>query len=132
MSKDRFDLEMDISYCRNVVDDIEMLYENVLDNPKFEMPPETADRIANALLGLKELYEMRFDRLNDTFCQTFELNEYHKDKIQITDYTDTMLDNNLTVTLGDLQVTDADVDLWNTHNTIVTGDYDKQLDLKFT
>ena len=132
MSKDRFDLEMDISYCRNVVDDIDMLYENILDNPKFVMPPETEDRIANALLGIKELYNMRFERLDDTFNQVFELNEYHKDDIQITDYTDQTMNDTVTVTLGDLPVMDYDVDLWNTHNTIVTGDYDKQLELKFT
>jgi hypothetical protein len=132
MSKDRFDLEMDISYCRNVVDDIDMLYENILDNPKFVMPPETEDRIANALLGIKELYNMRFERLDDTFNQVFELNEYHKDDIQITDYTDQTMNDTVTVTLGDLPVMDSDVDLWNTHNTIVTGDYDKQLELKFT
>ena len=132
MSKDRFDLEMDISYCRNVVDDIDMLCENILDNPKFVMPPETEDRIANALLGIKELYNMRFERLDDTFNQVFELNEYHKDDIQITDYTDQTMNDTVTVTLGDLPVMDSDVDLWNTHNTIVTGDYDKQLELKFT
>lgn len=78
--KDRFDLEHEIMSCWNVVDDIDMLYENVCDNPKFDMPPETADRVANALLGLKELYEMRFERLNDTFCQAYRLNEYHTEE----------------------------------------------------
>lgn len=75
--KDRFDLEEDIIYCNNVVDDLEMIYEHILDHPKYSMPSETADRIANLLLGMKELYEMRFDRLNDTFAQTFRLNQYH-------------------------------------------------------
>ena len=78
--KDRFDLEHDMYRCNSVVDDLEMMYDNVLDNPKFEMPPETADRIANMLLGLKELYEMRFDRLNDTFAQVFELDGYRPEK----------------------------------------------------
>ena len=75
--KDRFDLEQDISYCNNVVDDLEMIYEHILDHPKYSMPSETADRIANLLLGMKELYEIRFDRLNDTFAQAFRLNQYH-------------------------------------------------------
>ena len=75
--KNRIDLECDIHHCNCVVDDLEMLYSNVLDNPKFEMTPETADRVANMLLGLKELYEMRFDRLQDTFCQVFKLDKYH-------------------------------------------------------
>ena len=75
--KDRFDLENEMHQCNNVVYDLEMLYENILDNPKFEMEPETADRVANMLLGLKELYEMRFDRLHDTFAQTFKLDQYY-------------------------------------------------------
>lgn len=75
--KDRFDLENEMHHCACVVDDLDMLYENILDNPKFEMTPETADRVANMLLGMKELYEMRFDRLNDTFAQAFRLNQYH-------------------------------------------------------
>ena len=76
--KDRFDLETDIMQCWNIVDDIDLLYENVCDNSKFDMPPETNDRIANALLGLKELYEMRFERLNDTFAQTYRLDKYRE------------------------------------------------------
>jgi len=75
--KDRIDLENEMHQCNSVVYDLEMVYENILDNPKFPMPPETADRVANILLGLKELYEMRFDRLHDTFAQAFRLNQYH-------------------------------------------------------
>lgn len=60
---DRFDLEQSIMECWNVVEDIDLLYTNVLDNPKFDMQPETADRVANLLLGMKELYELRFERL---------------------------------------------------------------------
>ena len=80
--KDRFDLENEIFRCNSVVEDIETMYETVLDmdNPKFEMPAETADRIANMLLGLKELYEMRFDRLDDTFKQVFKLDQYHEEE----------------------------------------------------
>lgn len=151
MSKDRFDLETDISHCRNILFDIETLYENVCD--KFEMPPQVTDRIANTLLGIKELYEMRFDRLEDTFCQVFELNQYHdweddlyaaqdnetptinitdfNDNITLSDYT---MNSTITFNGGEsMYITpgDSDVNLWNTHNTLVTGDYDKQLELKF-
>ena len=78
--KDRFDLEHEICRCNSVVEDLDTMYEAVLDNPKFEMPAETADRIANMLLGLKELYEMRFDRLDDTFKQVFKLDQYHEEE----------------------------------------------------
>lgn len=67
--KDRFDLEQEIMKCWHITDDIDMLYENVCDNHtgKFDMKPEVNDRLANVLLGMKELYEIRFERLWSTF-----------------------------------------------------------------
>ena len=66
--KDRFDLEEDIMKCWNVTEDLDMVLERVLDSPKFKnIPPELADKIANILIGMKELYEMRFERLWETF-----------------------------------------------------------------
>lgn len=77
--KDRFDLEQDIHQCWYIVDDINMLMEYILDNPKFTMPPETEDVIANKLLGLRELYEMRFDRLWNTFLESHNLGKTDKE-----------------------------------------------------
>ena len=58
---DRFDLEEQIMKCWNVTEDLDMVLERVLDSPSFEgMPPELADKIANILIGMKELYEMRY------------------------------------------------------------------------
>jgi hypothetical protein len=152
--KDRFDLEQDIMYCRNIIDDIDMLYENVCD--KFDMPAETVDRIANILLGMKELYEMRFDRLEDTFCQAYQLNKYHTPEETETgwtgvdpsyqEYPESNSDYTVNVTYDfndgtwdasnpvNLTMNSGDVDLWNTHNDIVTGGYttDGQLSLKFS
>ena len=145
--KDRFDLEQDIMYCRNIIDDIDMLYENVCD--KFDMPAETVDRIANILLGMKELYEMRFDRLDDTFCQAYKLNEYHttEEPESNSDYFAGGLGGTVNVTYDfndgtwdtsnpvNLTMDSGDVDLWSTHNDIVTGGYttdDGQLSLKFS
>lgn len=54
---DRFDLEQDIMKCWNVTDDINLVYKNVMENDM------TTDDIANALLGLKTLYEMKFEEL---------------------------------------------------------------------
>mgnify|MGYP001471219377 CR=1 FL=1 len=81
-TKDRFDLEQDIHQCWYIVDDINMLMEYVLDNPKFTMPPETEDVLANKLLGLKELYEMRFDRLWNTFLESHNLPSANKENIE--------------------------------------------------
>ena len=73
--KDRFDLEQHIMDCWNVTSDVQMLLEAILDSPRFDkMPAEYSDSIANMLLGVKELYEMRFERLWSTFedCITTE------------------------------------------------------------
>ena len=77
--KDRFDLEQDIQQCWVMVDDINMLMEHFLDNPKFRMAAETEDALANKLMGIRELYEMRFERLWDTFLQCYKLTPYAED-----------------------------------------------------
>jgi hypothetical protein len=60
---DRFDLEQNIMKCWNVTDDIYLLYENVMDRS----PEMTSDEIANTLLGMHQMYEMKFHKLWDTF-----------------------------------------------------------------
>lgn len=59
---DRFDLEQNILKCWNVTEDIDLLYENVMENDDM-----SKDDIANALLGMKQLYEMKFNKLWDNF-----------------------------------------------------------------
>lgn len=58
---DRFDLEQSIMKCWNVTEDIYLVYENVMDT---EM---TTDQIANALLGMHQMYEMKFEKLFKQF-----------------------------------------------------------------
>lgn len=57
----RFDVEQGILSCWHVTDDVDLLYKQVMDgNP-------TKDQIANTLLGLKAIYEMRFNALFEQF-----------------------------------------------------------------
>jgi hypothetical protein len=56
-STNRFDLEQEILNCWRVVDDLKILYENVLENSTLDR-----DEVANILIGLSQLYEMRFDK----------------------------------------------------------------------
>lgn len=63
---DRFDLEQNIMKCWNVTEDIHLIYENVMEK---EM---TQDEIANALLGMHQLYEMKFNKLWDNFEKLIE------------------------------------------------------------
>ena len=50
-----FDLEQEIMKTWHVVDDIQLLNENVMETDM------STDDIANALLGLENIYNMRFE-----------------------------------------------------------------------
>lgn len=56
----RFTLEDQIMECWGVVDDIDMVYSN-------EALYHDEDRMMNVLLGMQELYRLRFERLFQTF-----------------------------------------------------------------
>ena len=56
--KDRFDLEQEIMDCWGVVEDIDIVYHAHGDKD---------DELANVLLGLKTLYQLKFERLFNTF-----------------------------------------------------------------
>jgi hypothetical protein len=56
---DRFDLEQNIMQCWNVTDDIQ-LYLDMFD----EMDE---DQRMNYLIGLKQMYHMKFERLWNSF-----------------------------------------------------------------
>jgi len=106
--KDRFDLEHEITQCSCIVDDLQMLIDVIVDSDKSpwnEMSPQLCDALHNKLFGIKELYEMRFDRLDDTFCQAFKLNQYAPQEVKdrrdgweqyyskVDDYRDNVWDN---------------------------------------
>lgn len=56
----RFTLEDQLMECWGVVDDLDMVYST-------EALYEDQDRMMNVLLGMQELYKIRFQRLFDTF-----------------------------------------------------------------
>jgi len=69
---DIFDLEQSIMKCWNVVDDIDLVYKNVMDRQR----PFTEDELANILLGMKQLYHLRFE---ECFSQFEDMcKEYHQ------------------------------------------------------
>ena len=59
MTKDRFDLEQDIMKCWNVCEDIEAFIA-ARDNMN-------EDQQLNYLIGLKAMYEVKFDNLWNSF-----------------------------------------------------------------
>ena len=56
-----FDFENEFIKTFHIIDDIDLLYENVMDNDMSK------DDIANVLLGLKKIYSMRFEKSFDLF-----------------------------------------------------------------
>ena len=56
---DRFDLEQNIMQCWNVCDDIQ-LYLDMYDNMD-------EDQRMNYLIGLKQMYQMKFERCWNSF-----------------------------------------------------------------
>ena len=57
----RFDLEQQIMSCWQIVDDVKLLNEYVLEGGL------TKDQISNTLLGMEEIYQMKFDKLFRNF-----------------------------------------------------------------
>ena len=58
---DRFDLEQQMLDCWRVTDDVKLLCENVCDNDL------STDDVANALIGIETLYNMKFQKMWNTF-----------------------------------------------------------------
>ena len=65
----RFDLEQQIFQCWNITEDIQLLYENVMNKNM------STDVVANILLGLKSLYELKFQQCFETFEKLVVKNE---------------------------------------------------------
>jgi hypothetical protein len=77
MSNAIFDLEQQIQECWNVTNDLEMVTKHFLDDPKFaDIKGETWDEMANKYFAIQELYELKFERMWETFEQVTK--EYHR------------------------------------------------------
>ena len=68
-------LEDAIQRAWQTSDDIDLLFKRYLDAPE----PMTEDDVANVLLGIKVIHDMRCEALMDTYCRAFELNQYCTD-----------------------------------------------------
>ena len=62
--KNRFDLEQEIMNCWRVTDDIDSVAHFV---GEIEMDAKDQDAILNMLLGMKQLYEVKFNVMFNTF-----------------------------------------------------------------
>jgi hypothetical protein len=74
-SDTRIDLESAIMKAWQIVDDLDLFFRYYGDAEK----PMTEDQVANTLLGLKQIQEMRMWELMDTYSRKFELDQYCTD-----------------------------------------------------
>lgn len=77
---DRFEFENLLMKCWNVVDDIDLVTTIVSD---IDMTAEDKDRLLNILIGLRELYNARFNNTFNMFEQL--LKEKFFPEIQLDD-----------------------------------------------
>jgi hypothetical protein len=75
----RIDLESAIMKAWQIVDDLDTFYRYHGDAEK----PMTEDQVANTLLGLKQIQEMRMWELMDTYRRKFELDQYCTDPVKL-------------------------------------------------
>lgn len=61
MTFDRFNFEQQILETWNITSDLDVLLEGVMECDL------SRDQISNALLGLKEMYNLRFNKLFENF-----------------------------------------------------------------
>ena len=79
MSDKIFDLEQRIMRCWNVVDDLEDMYHYIGDDKFFTgMDAKHQDKILNLLLGMKELYAMKFEKCFSDFEDVVRV--YHSNR----------------------------------------------------
>jgi len=72
-----FDLENDIMNCWNVTEDINTVTEHFYDSEEWkDMDPKLSDALANKYFGIKELYDVKFQKLFKTFEAVCK--EYHQ------------------------------------------------------
>jgi len=70
--KNRCDLEQEITNFSLIIEELAMLNEQVLERET----PMTQDEISNYLMALEYMCRLRFERLWDTFLQTYKLDQY--------------------------------------------------------
>lgn len=68
----RFELEQAIMSCWNTSDDIKILSESVIEDHAIEQ-----DKIANTLIGIESLHNIRMERLFSIFEEMIRCNKIH-------------------------------------------------------
>jgi len=70
--KDRTHLEQDMMNCWGITDDLQHILEHIDKGGFKSLSPSDTDDLANIVMGLKHIYEMKFTRMFDTFKECIE------------------------------------------------------------
>ena len=76
MNHKQFDLEQGILNCWNICEDMKVIAENILEAKTVDR-----DKVANMLLGIAELYQLKFEKTFSDFEGTIRY--FHDEKEQI-------------------------------------------------
>jgi hypothetical protein len=82
---DQFDLEQGIMSCWHVTDDLDTLFEELVENQCF-----TQDQASNFVLGLSTIYGAKFEKLFRTF-EGF-LKEYYRMRNELKETKEELFD----------------------------------------
>ena len=75
--KNRFDLEQCIMSVWGICEDLQLIYERFYDDHESM----TVDDMANLLLGLKQMQQIRCEKLFNTFEELVRNDEFSKTRI---------------------------------------------------
>ena len=70
--KDRFDLETAILDAWHTKDDLDLFLKGFMDHPD----PMSENEVANAILGLMAIHDLRCRQLYEVYKQVFKLDEW--------------------------------------------------------
>ena len=79
-----FDLEQEILRCWEITDDIDNVTAYFVDSPDWsekDFSPKACDAMMNKYFGIKELYDVRFKKLWNSFEAVCK--EYHEYRKQV-------------------------------------------------
>ena len=80
--KDRFDLENEIMGCWRVTEDLQHLLEHIDKGVFSSLSSSDTDDLANIIMGLKHIYDMKFQVMFDTFGECLTPEPY---KVRLND-----------------------------------------------
>ena len=75
------DLEDAIYLAWRTSDDLELFYKHHGDHPVAM----TEDEVSNMIYAMKQLHDMRMEKLFDTFKRAFQLDEYTTDPVKLSE-----------------------------------------------